>query len=196
MGAVYRHSDQTKIIEFIEEFSNSLSDLSHKKKVYYILGDFNINLHRDNCMNSANLYINSILSHGAIPLITKPTRISNNLSTRIDHIITNDSKHELQSFIVKSDLTEHYPIFCVINKNSTNSKKNIEQFFYRDKTKFCSESFCKELQTDLDNYFSHRPTLSNGNFNKLFNNFVHIISYSIDTHAPLRPISRRMRKLL
>ena len=32
MGAVYRHLDQTKIIEFIEEFSNSLSDLSHKKK--------------------------------------------------------------------------------------------------------------------------------------------------------------------
>ena len=49
-------------------------------------------------MNSANLYINSILSHGAIPLITKPTRISNNSLTIINHIITNDSKHELQSF--------------------------------------------------------------------------------------------------
>ena len=57
VGAVYRHPDQTKIIEFIEEFLNSLSDLSHKK-VYYNLGDFNINLHRDNRMNSANLYIN------------------------------------------------------------------------------------------------------------------------------------------
>ena len=197
MGAVYRHPDQTKIIEFIEEFSNSLSGLSLKKKVYYILGDFNINLYRDNRINSANLYINSILSHGAIPLITKTTRISNNSSTIIDHIITNDSKHELQSFIVKSDLTDHYPIFCVINKNSTNNNKNIEQFFYRDKTKFCLESFCKELQTDLDNYFSHQPTPFNENFNELvFNNFVHIISHSIDTHAPLRPISRRLRKLL
>ena len=67
--------------------------------------------------------------------------------------------------------------------------------FYREKTKFCSELFCKDLQTDLDNYFSHRPTLSNKNFNKLFNNFVHIISHSIKTHVPLRPISRRMRKL-
>ena len=62
-------------------------------------------------MNCANLYINSILSHVAIPLITKPTRISNNSSTIIDHIITNHSKHELQSFIVKSYLTDHYPIF-------------------------------------------------------------------------------------
>ena len=93
-------------------------------------------------------------------------------------------------------MTDHYPIFCVINKNSTNNKKNIEKLFYRDKTKFCTELFCKDLQTDLDNYFSHRPTLSNENFNELFNSFVHIISHSIDTHAPLRPISRRMKKFL
>ena len=146
-------------------------------------------------MNSANLYINSILSHGAILLIIKPTRTSNNSSTIIDHIITNDSKHELQSFIVKSDLTDHY-FFCAINKNFTNNKKNIKKLFHRDKTKFCTESFCKDFQTDLDNYFSHRPSLSNKNFNELFNSFVHIISHFIDTHAPLRPILRRMRKLL
>ena len=122
LGAIYRHPGQTKIIEFIEEFSNSLSDLS-QKKVYHILGYFNINLNRDNRMNSANLYINSILSHGAIPLITKPTRISNNLSTIIDHIITNDSKHELQFFIVKSDLTDHYPIFVLLIKIPLTIKK-------------------------------------------------------------------------
>ena len=33
---------QTKIIEFIDEFTNSLSDLSQNKKVYYILGDFTV----------------------------------------------------------------------------------------------------------------------------------------------------------
>ena len=74
-------------------------------------------------MNSANLYINSILSHGTIPLITKPKRLSNNSSTIIDHIITNDLKHELESFIVKSDLTEHYPIFLFSIKISLTIKK-------------------------------------------------------------------------
>ena len=68
--------------------------------------------------------------------------------------------------------------------------------FYHVKTKFRSESFCKDLQTDLNNYFSYRPTLSNENFNKLFNHVLLTLSRSIDTHAPLRPISRRMRKLL
>ena len=74
-------------------------------------------------MNSANLYINSILSHGAIPLITKLTRISNKSSTIINHIITNDSKHELQSFIVKSDLTDHYPFFVLLIKIPLTTKK-------------------------------------------------------------------------
>ena len=29
--------------------------------------------------------------------------------------------------IVKSDLTDHYPIFCVINKNFTNNKKKYRE---------------------------------------------------------------------
>ena len=62
-------------------------------------------------------------SYGAIPLITKPTRISHNLSIMNNYIISNYSKHKLQSFIVKSDLTDHCPIFCVINENFTNTKK-------------------------------------------------------------------------
>ena len=70
-------------------------------------------------MNSGNLYINSIFSHSAVLLIliTKPTRIPNNSLTIIDHIITNDSKQELQSFTGKSDLTDQYPILCIINKD-------------------------------------------------------------------------------
>ena len=47
VGVAYRHPDQTKRTEFIEEFSNFFSDFSHKKSVYCILGDFNINLHTE-----------------------------------------------------------------------------------------------------------------------------------------------------
>ena len=76
-------------------------------------------------MNSANLYISSILIHSAIPLITERTKISNNSSTIINHIITNDLKHKFQSFIVKSDLTDHHQTFCIINKNFTTNKKKM-----------------------------------------------------------------------
>ena len=57
VGVVYRHPNQSQVNEFIECFSNSLSDLSKSKNVYYILGDFNINIHPDSCTTYANDYI-------------------------------------------------------------------------------------------------------------------------------------------
>ena len=80
-------------------------------------------------------------------------------------------------------------------KTSPTQKKCREIVSLRQ-NKFCLELFCKDLQTDLDNYFSQRPALSNKNFTEILNNFVHIISHSIDAYSPLRPISRRMRKRL
>ena len=46
--------------------------------------------YEDNRLISANLFINSILSRGTIPLITKSTKISNSSSTIIGHITTRD----------------------------------------------------------------------------------------------------------
>ena len=45
VGVVYRHPNQSEINEFMECFSNRLSDLSKSKNVYFILGNFNINIH-------------------------------------------------------------------------------------------------------------------------------------------------------
>ena len=61
---VYQHPSQSEINEFMECFSNSLSDLSKSKDVYYILGDFNINIHPDSRTTYANNYINLLLSQG------------------------------------------------------------------------------------------------------------------------------------
>ena len=47
-GVVYRHPDQTKVDDFLASFSTCLSNFSNSKKVYYILGDFNINILQDN----------------------------------------------------------------------------------------------------------------------------------------------------
>ena len=73
---VYRHPNRSKINEFMECFSNSLLDLSKSKNVYYILGDFNINIHPDSRTTYTDDCINLLLSHGAFPLITKPTSVT------------------------------------------------------------------------------------------------------------------------
>ena len=90
----------------MECVSNSLSDLFKLKNVHYILGDFNINIHPDSRTTSANDYINLLLSHGAFPLITKPTRVTKNSVTIIDHIISYDTINVLNPGIIQTDLTD------------------------------------------------------------------------------------------
>ena len=63
VGGVYRHPNQSKINEFMVCFSNSLSELSKSKNELYILGDFNVNIHPDNCTTYANDNINLLLSN-------------------------------------------------------------------------------------------------------------------------------------
>ena len=116
VGVVYRHPDQTKVDDFLASFSICLSNLSNSKKVYYMLDDFNINILQDNRSNSTSEYISLIVSHGAIPVITVPTRVTSNSSTLIDHIITNNSDLDLNPAVIETDITDYFPVFCIITK--------------------------------------------------------------------------------
>ena len=195
VGVVYWHPNQSKINEFMDCFSNSLSDLSKSKNVYYILGDFNINIHPDSRTTYANDYINLLLSHGAFPIITKPTIVTENSATIIDHIISNDIINVLNPGIIRADLTDHYPIFCCVKRFYRKDKTKKPKMYSKDKSSFCAEHFCVDLGNNLNEFFFAQPALSIENFNKLFNRFAHIILSTIDTHAPIESLTRKEKKL-
>ena len=195
IGVIYRHPSQVNINDFLECFSNCLTNLSKSKNVYYILGDFNLNIQSDNRTNYATEYINLIVSNGAFPIITKPTRVTENSATIIDHIITNDAMHVLEPAIIKTDLTDHYPIICSVEKFQHKAKSKAPKIYHRDRSRFCPESFCEELESNLFDYFSTQPALDSGNFNKLFDDFARIILSAIDSHAPIKYLSRKQMKL-
>ena len=47
-----------------------------------------------------------------IPTINKPTRVTRQTVSAIDHIITNSKMHTgFQSKIIKTDISDHFPIF-------------------------------------------------------------------------------------
>ena len=56
-----------------------------------------------------------LASNGYFPLITLPTRVIAVFSTIINHVITNDLKSTISPGIIKTNLTDHYPIFCFID---------------------------------------------------------------------------------
>ena len=83
VDVIYCHPDQSAINEFFDSSSNCLNKLSYKQ-IYYLIGDFNIDVKKKNLSNSAKTYINTSTSDGAVSLITKPTRLTDQTSAIID----------------------------------------------------------------------------------------------------------------
>ncbi|XP_065654889.1 uncharacterized protein LOC136081496 [Hydra vulgaris] len=63
---------------------------SHKKKLNYLIGDFNLNCFEYHNNTNVKKFYNDIFEIGAVPLINKPTRISSTSASILDNIITTD----------------------------------------------------------------------------------------------------------
>ena len=93
----------------------------------YIYGDFNLNILDLNKNKFISEYVESLFSHGFIQLITKPTRIAENSATLLDHILTNSTVREHDTFILCSKLSDHFPIIHLLNFEKTKQPKIISE---------------------------------------------------------------------
>ena len=102
-----------------------LSTKNDKNKAMYITGDLNLNLLDYKTNAKVKSYLNLIFSHSFVPLINKPTRISRHNATIIDHILTNDFLNKnYTTGIVKTDITDHFPVFFVTETELSKTQKN------------------------------------------------------------------------
>ena len=95
LDIVYRHPHMQTANQFLEDFSKCLDSLNKDSKYDYILGDSNTTLEVEKSVHLSMRYLNMLISYDAFPLITKPTRVTENSSSIIDHIISNDIKHPI-----------------------------------------------------------------------------------------------------
>ena len=168
-------------LNFSEHLKNIFQHATFENKIFYIIGDFNLN-----CLNfeeSAEIrqFYNGIFEHGAIPLITRPTRVTKTSATLIDNILTN-CLFEISSIkgIIKTSISDHFPIFAAISTSKIKQptkkiiiKKRI--FSVSSKNDFRIELF----QTDWS-------FLNNGSdANTLYTEFLSIFSkiYRKQTHV-------------
>ena len=90
---------QNKIIE------KSVSE----KKMSYITGDFNMNCLKCHENAKTKHFYDDIFEKGAIPIINRPTRISEHSASLIDNILTTDIfNNSLKKGITKSELNPQY----------------------------------------------------------------------------------------
>ena len=129
-------------------------------------------------------FINTLISCGTFPIITKPTRVTDTTATIIDHIITNVMNHEiLPGVIGTSEVNDHYPVFCQVHNIMLPRKNNNFIGYYKDKSKFDSDAFNYDLFSALDSYFMILPKITNNNVDKIFSEFTRIVLQIIDKHA-------------
>ena len=86
-------------------------------------------------VNGTNGYINMLASDGHFPLITLSAGVTAVSFTIIDHLITNDHKNITSPGVITTDLTDHYPLFCIIDAVTCSNKTN-QKVFRRDFLKF------------------------------------------------------------
>ena len=75
------------------------------------MGDFNIDLFKFQTHEKTNDFIESMISKGYLPLITKPTRVTTYSATLIDHIYANATSQNYDSGIIISNVGDHFGTF-------------------------------------------------------------------------------------
>ena len=110
-----------------------------------LMGDINIDLLKFENHKATNDYLNSLLSNSFLPVITLPTRVTQNTASLIDHIFTNSKRNRLEGGILYSCISDHMPIFS-LNVAPKNGDIRNEIILTRNMSKKNKDAFCKKIE--------------------------------------------------
>jgi len=156
IGNIYRpgtqhpvHTGSVQFDIFSESLSNILNSLTSGRTNFYIAGDFNLDLLKNETNQRVSEFNDLVFSYGSLQIVTKPTRCTDNSASLIDHIITNVISPSYKSAILTSKISDHFPIIHFLNSKKPTVVPKINS----------SRNFSKQ---NLDNF---KETISNINWN-------------------------------
>ena len=120
IGNIYRPNTAplANIVRFNELLDEILTTIYNdpilkKAEDVQIISDSNIDLLQYQNHSHTRTYIDTLFTHGLLPLITLPTRITSNSATCIDHISTSNRANTYDSGIIISALSDHLSVFYI-----------------------------------------------------------------------------------
>ena len=162
--------------------------MAAENKSCFITGDFNINL-LNYVHPSSQAFLDLIYSYSFLPLINKPTRITNTSATLIDNLFTNVLPSP-KCGIILTDISDHLPIFKILQSfHFRTSLKNNSGFTnVRNLSNYNSQKLCDDLHSfDWSNVFDlNNPDL-------VFNNFMDNFNKACDKNIPFAKIKHRSK---
>ena len=106
-----------------DRVANILNTITRENKLCYFLGDLNIDLLKHENHSPTSDFLDIMYSYSMFQLITKPTRVTKDTATFIDHMFTNnfetDSKH-VQGILCTS-ISDHFAVFHITGNVSKGS---------------------------------------------------------------------------
>ena len=165
-----------RFYSFIETLSQKLSIV--KNSCFCILGDMNINLLGSDSVS--NEYINVLSSHSAISLMDQLTRVAASSATPLDLIVTNDTSRKINPGIIRTDISDYFPVFCAVTHKLTSKNQRANKTFYRNMKRLCADDYREDLFSLLTNFVSTLPEITANNFNIIFYSFSKIVADAIN----------------
>ena len=191
IGCIYRPNTAPKadLDIFSETILGLMMTIQDENRTAYLLGDFNIDLLKYNTHDKTKLYVDSVLTHGFMPVISKPTRVTHQTATLIDHIYTNDILVNTRSGVLITDeVADHFGVFHII---LSDTNENVNQFKYiRNMGNDRLELFKSKLsETDFN------EVLNTSNVNEAYTKFMVLYRQAFEFSFPLQRVKNSRKHI-
>jgi hypothetical protein len=191
IGVIYRPPNN-KIDEFENKINEILGKIDKENKVCYLMGDFNIDLLKSEFCDYTNRFLEVLFTSSYIPLILRPTRITQHTATLIDNIFTNDieSVESNTNGIIFSDISDHLPIVHVRSLKSNQKIRPAKEYTFK---RIINDSNIKTF-TDTIKSTSWENVLSSNDTTESYNRFFDIFSTVYERSFPMT--KKKVKKIL
>ena len=129
IGVIYRPPNR-RISDFNEQLKSIMDQVNVVQLPCCLMGDTNINVLNHTTHKETSDYLDLMYSYSLVPVINRPTRITCNSATLIDHIFTsNFNAASLYQGILVTDISDHYPVFHIAQYERKND--STDEYFYK-----------------------------------------------------------------
>ena len=123
VGEIYRVPN-TNEVNSINMYSQIISKLQNYKNDIIIGTDQNFDYIKIDQYKHTQDLLDTFITNGFIPTITKPTRITHNTATLIDNIyISTNHKPDIHSAILTFDISDHLPVITCVGHDKYTTKR-------------------------------------------------------------------------
>ena len=189
VGCIYKHPGMP-VNEFADAYFAPTSDKVNKeRKKGVFLGDFNINLLDFGKKKEVDKFIDTATSHNFFPTISLPTRITDSTSTLIDNIYISPDDISYESGNLLSGISDHLAQFLIPVSKEIHEPR--ESNSYRDWRSWNKFSFVEQFKNTR---WRDILRIDSNDVDYSFEKFFEKLSKMIETHVPLKNLSKKQLK--